>query len=158
MIRILSRPGTHGSQDHYPALDLTALVDVIFILMVFFLLTANSVDRALLVDLPEDGADQATPVTASDPITLTLFAGAPRWQVNQQPFQDWAAVEQAILRLRVERPAAEILIAGDRQVPLERLLQALAFLGREGLRAAEILMENHLSDPTVIPTPDGAKR
>jgi len=102
------------------------------------------VDRALLVDLPEDGADQATPVTASDPITLTLFAGAPRWQVNQQPFQDWAAVEQALLRLRTERPTADILIAGDRQVPLERLLQALAFLRREGLRAAEILMETTL--------------
>ena len=42
---------------------------------------------------------------------------------------------------RAERPGAEVVIAGDRQVPLERLLQALAFLRREGLRTAEILME-----------------
>ena len=141
MIRIPLRSGSLGGHDHYPALDLTSLVDVIFILMVFFLLTANSVDRALTVDLPQEGADQATPVTASDPITLTLFAGAPRWQVNQQPLQDWLAVEQAILQRRAERPGAEVVIAGDRQVPLERLLQALAFLKREGLRTAEILME-----------------
>ena len=142
MIRIPLRSGSHGGHDHYPALDLTSLVDVIFILMVFFLLTANSVDRALTVDLPQEGADQATPVTASDPITLTLFAGAPRWQVNQQPLQDWLAVEQAILQRRAEQPGAEVVIAGDRQVPLERLLQALAFLRREGLRTAEILMKD----------------
>lgn len=147
MIRARTSGGPSGREESHPALDLTALVDVIFILLVFFLLTASSVDRALTVDLPQEGADQATPVSDSDPITLTLFAGAPRWQVNRQTFEDWAAVEQAILRLRAERPAAEILIAGDRQVPLERLLQALAFLGREGLRAAEILMETPLSNP-----------
>lgn len=141
MIRIPLRSGSHGGHDHYPALDLTSLVDVIFILMVFFLLTTNSVEHALTLDLPTDGADQATPVTTPDPIILTLFAGAPRWQVNQQPLQDWLAVEQAILQQRTERPGAEVVIAGDRQVPLERLLQALAFLRREGLRTAEILME-----------------
>lgn len=142
MIRVPARSGAHSRHDHYPALDLTSLVDVIFILMVFFLLTANSVDRALILDLPTEGADQATPVAALDPVTLTLFGGEPRWQVNQQSFQDWPAVEQAIIQLRAERPTAEIIIAGDRQVPLERLLQALAFLKREGLRAAEILMKD----------------
>lgn len=142
MIRIPLRSGSHGGHDHYPALDLTSLVDVIFILMVFFLLTTNSVEHALTLDLPTDDADQATPVTTPDPIILTLFAGAPRWQINQQPFQDWQAVEQAILQRRTERPGAEVVIAGDRQVPLERLLQALAFLRREGLRTAEILMKD----------------
>ena len=145
MIRI-PRNRAHDHHDHYPALDLTSLVDVIFILMVFFLLTANSVERALTLDLPTEGADQARPITTPDPITLTLFADHARWAVNEQPFVEWTAVEQQVLRLRSERPNAAIVIAGDRQVPLERLLQALAFLKREGLQVAEILMETAAPD------------
>ena len=42
-----------GGTDEGTMLDLTALVDVIFILLVFFLLTANTPERALTLDLPE---------------------------------------------------------------------------------------------------------
>lgn len=147
MIRARTSSGSHGHEESHPALDLTPLVDVIFILLVFFLLTASSVDRALTVDLPQEGADQATPVTTPRPITLTLLAGEARWAVDDQSFRDWPEVERMLLRLRVERPTAEIVIAGERSTPLERVLQALAFLRREQWSVARILMETPLSDP-----------
>lgn len=142
MIRIPQTAAAHRNDviDMLP--DLTPMMDVFFMLLVFFLLTANSVEHALELDLPREGAEQARPLAVAEPIVLTLNAQAPYWRVGAQVMQDWSAVEAAMGEAHARRPAAQILIAGDRDVPMERLLQALAYLQREGLTAAQILMES----------------
>lgn len=127
--------------DEPAALDLTPLLDVIFMLLVFLLLTANSVQHALQLDLPEKGADQARPLKEAQRITITLFDQTDKWQVNDETFASWKAVESTILTQRKASQETEIIIQGDRLAPMEKLLQVLAFLKREGLSAARILME-----------------
>jgi len=123
-------------------LDLTALLDVLFMLLVFFLLTANSQERALNIDLPWQGASQAQPLANEKKITLTLHSGEEAaWEVNGVRLGDWSSVEQTLRQLHEQQPKAEIIIAADRMAPSERLLQALAFLQGEGLVAAKILMD-----------------
>lgn len=141
MIRAAQHGAAHRNDmiDMLP--DLTPMMDVFFMLLVFFLLTANSAERALELDLPREGAEQAVPLDAAEPIVLTLNAQAPYWRVGEQVLQDWPAVEAAVDEVHARRPGAQILIAGDRSVPIERLLQVLAYLQREGLTAAQILME-----------------
>ena len=52
--------------------DLTPLLDVMFMLIVFFILTANAVPYALDVNLPEDAEEVTQAVTDSDILTISL--------------------------------------------------------------------------------------
>lgn len=134
-----------SQEEELVSLDLTPVLDVIFMLLVFLLLTANSVQHALKLDLPEEGADQAQALNPEERITITLSDQDNRWHVNDEKFVSWQAVEEAVLERRKSTPDADIVIQGDRQTSMEVLLQALAFLKREGLAAAQILMERQAS-------------
>jgi len=120
--------------------DLTALLDVIFILLVFLLLTANVAPKALTVSLPEKGREQARDVNQKSPITITLFAGEERWALDGKEYVNWLVFELSLsekIRL-MEDP--QIIIAGDKHVSLERLLQLFSWLQGHDLSAAQVLM------------------
>ena len=64
-----------AEQDHSFAaipVDLTPMIDILFIVLVFFILTANPLEHALRVDLPSKGADQAKVLTVNKSIQITV--------------------------------------------------------------------------------------
>jgi biopolymer transport protein ExbD len=121
-------------------IDLTPLLDIMFLLLIFFVLTANSVQQALQLDLPEEGSEQAAPLEQKAAITLALYKSGPAWGIDEQRFDQWEAFRAALSAAHAGNPELKVVIAGDRQVPMERLLQLLALLKEQGLSAARILM------------------
>lgn len=127
------------------ALDLTAMLDVIFMLLVFFILTANAVEHSLDLDLPTKGASQATPVEAKQRLNLTLIAANSQtadgaiWRIDKQPINDWQRVADALLEAQANK--ASVVIAGNRDIPMERLLEVLAELKRIGHADVQVLMQ-----------------
>jgi biopolymer transport protein ExbD len=121
--------------------DLLPLLDILFMLIVFFLLTANSVEQVLELDLPTEGADQATSIVDEQPIMLHLFSGNARWKIGDQAFNRWIDVEQFLRNAYQQDNNQRVIIMGDRNAPMERMLQVLAFLKRENRTAAQILMK-----------------
>ncbi len=140
MIKATGQIQEDGFNDGFSGPDLTALLDVIFLLLVFFILTANSVEHTLELDLPEQGADQAKPVENPETITLSLFVDENRWAIEGRELDRWETVEKAMIKIRNERPDVDVIIAADRRVAVERLLQVLAFLQREAVHTAQIQM------------------
>lgn len=69
--------------------NLTPMLDVIFMLLVFFLLTANRVEQVLMIDLPEPGSEQAAALVQQETITLILYPDSEHWSVNNSEFYDW---------------------------------------------------------------------
>lgn len=120
--------------------DMTALLDVIFILLVFFLLTANAATQALTVTLPTDTLGQTQAIEVNQSITITLFADEQRWGVNQQSFNSWPQARQQLLSLLAQQPDAQIILAGDQQVSLQKLLAVFTWLQSQQLTAAQIIM------------------
>lgn len=132
--------------------DMTALLDVIFILLVFLLLTANTAPAALEVALPTDESGQAESVTDDEYITITLFddgdindigadsVGSDRWGIEQEEFDDWNQFTAA-LESKVEAAQnPEIILAGDKGVSLEKVLKLFSWLQSHNLDAAQVLM------------------
>lgn len=124
-------------------IDLTPLLDIIFIVLVFLLLTANVRIQSMDITLPEV-ADSTQPAqTVSESLTLHLFADAPYWALGEQKFTDWDAFSNAILTARAQPHTTgaqpEIIIAADRDASTERLLNLLNFLQRQNIPAAQIL-------------------
>ncbi len=122
--------------------DLTPLLDVIFIVMVFLMFTANVAPNVLQVDLPEAGAEAAVTLQEPDTLAVNLMPGDEGWAIDGQRFSDWDAFASALKHRVASQPERPLMIAGDRNVPMERLVQLLAFLQQNNMTAAQIQMED----------------
>jgi len=136
-------PETSTDGDGFAGLaaDLTPLVDVLFVLLVFFVLTANAAQVALDLNLPNKGAEAAKPLNQKNKVVVAIFAKDEKWAVDGTEFTDWKQTKAAIEVAYREKPKARFVIAGDRKVSLERFLQALSLLRTLGLKQTDIVME-----------------
>ncbi|MFT6123500.1 MAG: biopolymer transport protein ExbD [Oleiphilaceae bacterium] len=135
--------------------DLTALIDIVFIVVVFLLLTANSSLLSLPIDIPNTDSQIENMVEKKQSITISLKANAPRWQLTiarkgsddlgdnkllNEQYNDWPSFKSALV-LQLEQSPKSLLIATEPDTNAELLLQLLALINERGLSDAQILME-----------------
>ncbi len=139
---MIKAPSKAASPSVFP--DMTALLDVIFILLVFLLLTANAVPKVLPVSLPSKGKAQAQPLNLSDHVSINIFSDASRWGLNGEEYLDWISFEDAMAAtvdgLSKNEIEPQIIIAGDKQASLEKTLRLLSWLQGKDLSAAQVMM------------------
>ena len=110
-------------------IDLTPMLDVVFILLIFFIVTAVFVKEAGL-EVQKPQAATATPTTL-EPILVAISPAGQIWIGGEQ-------VEQRNLRLRLEQriaetPGAAVVIQADQAAPNESVLAIM-----QAAREAEI--------------------
>lgn len=127
--------------------DLTPMLDVLFMLLVFFLLTANSVEHALSVSLPDKEAAAARPIEEDRRLRIVLPARPGEWTVDGRTLVDWDSVKRAILDRAGVRRDAPVIIEGDRRTPLDRVMQVFGFLSANGFTRVDVLMERAAGAP-----------
>jgi biopolymer transport protein ExbD len=119
-------------------LNLTPLIDIVFLLLAFFMLTAHFVEeQALEVQLPraESGRD-----TADAPqVELVLAAGG-------ELLLDGVAVAvvelEPVLRERLQPPGNRLVrLRGDRAAHLERAVQVIDAARRAGATGLDLVTE-----------------
>ncbi len=117
--------------------DLTPLLDVIFIVLVFFLLTAQQPLLELPLDLPK--SDAALSATASAPAErmVIMLDEQGTWRFSGQPQANFDSLRAS---LEQQQPEA-VDLALHQQAPLEKFLQLLAVLQTLGIDDTQILME-----------------
>ncbi len=119
--------------------DLTPLLDVMFMLIVFFLLTANAVPFALDVNLPEDSENVTQAVEDPDILSITLLPEDQGWKINEETYplvEDFKDVLKA-----KTKDNKKVIIIGDKDVSMQKLLTVMAFLRKHNIEAADIVME-----------------
>ncbi|MEJ2763724.1 biopolymer transporter ExbD [Photobacterium sp. MCCC 1A19761] len=124
--------------------DLTPLIDIIFIVMVFLLLTASVKLQSLEVELPQTDT-RALQTTEADPVTINLMAHAPYWALQGKPFETWDAFSQALLNEVKTHPDKPVVIGADKSGSVEHMLKLLAFLQQQDIKATQLLMEEDKS-------------
>ena len=113
-------------------LDITPLIDVLFMLIIFFVLTATFIQGKLDVDLPS--ADGETPEMKN---TLTVTV-----EKNGTIFWEGLKVtKEDIPELAKNSKKREIIIAGDKNAPYGSVAEVLSILRKEGVTSAGLLME-----------------
>ncbi|SMY31568.1 colicin uptake protein TolR [Photobacterium malacitanum] len=128
----------HDSDNLTP--DLTPLLDIIFIVMVFLLLTATVQIKALDVDLPQTST-QILQTTKADPITINLVATEPYWALQGQAINNWDSFNQQLLTAVKAAPNKPVVIGADKKASVEQMLKLLAFLQKNDIKATQLLME-----------------
>ncbi len=118
--------------------DLTSMLDVVFILLIFFVVTATFVNE-LGVDLPQTPPPSTADASSEPPVRVLLEAGG-AVRVDAR-LVTGAGVRPLLERVRAERPDAALVIlaeAGSSTGVLTGVLDAarLAGIGNVQLRRA----------------------
>lgn len=134
----------HSPNDHESALsdlmpDLTPMLDILFILLVFFMLSAGAVFQSLDLTLPSSVAEALTAMNESKHIMLEIRTHD--YTVDGQTFVDFEQLQQTIAKTVQQKPEHEVIIAGDKDISIERLLKVLTHLQSQGIQTANILMQ-----------------
>jgi len=131
-MRFLKR---HDEEVH---VNLTPLIDVVFLLLIFFMVT-TTFDRyaELKVDLPEASAEPGE--TPEDNIELIVDAGG-RYFLNGQPVVNTRpeTLVAALRKVRDGRRSPPLIIRADARTPHQSVVTAMDAAGRIGLKRLSI--------------------
>jgi len=98
-------------------IDLTPMLDVVFIMLIFFIVTASFVKEVGLdTNVPEEN-DQPPPPDADPNIVVRINQSNQIWMENRQV--DKRAVRSNIERMRAELPKASVIIQAHNQAKAE---------------------------------------
>lgn len=121
---------------HIP--NLTPLIDIVFLLLIFFMLTSHFVeDESLSIDLPE--AESAT--TVADDKTLEVMIDE-NGQLNYK--DNIIALEDLEQKLTVDLKSADnknVRIKGDKSVGFGQAVEVMDIVRQAGASGVEIITE-----------------
>ncbi|MDN8585338.1 biopolymer transporter ExbD [Vibrio alginolyticus] len=119
--------------------DLTPLLDIIFIVMVFLMLTAAVKLDSLDVNLPSTKS-QAVADVDKQSITINILKDEPYWAINGKTYIDWDNFTLALLE-ESKSSDKPIVIGAEKTANIQSLVQLLGFLQENGIQATQLLTE-----------------
>ncbi|HHF2977379.1 TPA: ExbD/TolR family protein [Vibrio diabolicus] len=119
--------------------DLTPLLDIIFIVMVFLMLTAAVKLDSLDVNLPSTESQAVTDVDKQS-ITVNILKDEPYWAINGKTYIDWGNFTLALLE-ESKSSDKPIVIGAEKTANIQSLVQLLGFLQENGIQATQLLTE-----------------
>jgi len=111
----VSRRKKHQSGDEGSEIDLTPMLDVVFIMLIFFIVTASFVkETGINPNVPEPN-DNPPPPDAPQNILIRISGDNQIWLLEKEGERrvDTRAVRSNIERMRAELPKASVIIQVD---------------------------------------------
>ena len=120
-------------------LDLAPLIDVVFLLLTFFLFAMLLMVRADALDLQLPGVAQGTPATPADPLRLTLTADG-SLLLNAEPVERAGLAEAITTRREASgNPDQPVLLAVDERCESGHLIGVIDTLTGSGITEFSVL-------------------
>lgn len=116
-------------------LEMTPMIDVVFQLLIFFIVTLQEQDILAQLNVSRPAPDQqATPDQRPD--LLTIQVGADAWVVNGRPFSrdQISQLDRQLSRLASFSRDTSVIIKCTNDSPHGALIQVLNILSREGMQ------------------------
>jgi biopolymer transport protein ExbD len=121
-----------------PGIDITPLMDIVFQLLIFFVMTSALLQSALPLELPGSPADH-------DPVEAELIISVDREGavfLNDSP-ASLEAVEEVLRSLAAEKPQAPVLLRGDKQLDYGRFFTVLDRVRGTGILTINLAYEEY---------------
>lgn len=124
--------------------DMTALLDVIFILLIFMMLTANVAPQLLEIDLPQATAPAKN--VEANAITLGISEQG-MFSINQQQFDSWEMFETDLMKQLQQHQQQygskpQLLVTADKDVVLQPFVKLANWLSGQGIAVAEVVVSD----------------
>lgn len=126
----------HDSLNRGSGPDLTPLIDMVFLLLIFFLLTSFFVRPSIPVRLPE--AEQAQ-LTEKPDVSITIKKDG-NLLLNGEPISEDSLL-RSLKRIHAFQLSREVIIQSDREVPFGRVVQIMDLSKKAGAKNISFLVE-----------------
>lgn len=131
--------GTPGRKDGGPVVEITPLVDVVFLLLIFFLLTATFVRNPNIpIRLPQASVHQTTPVKRDVMVGITA-EGELRFEGKNIAA---GQLRVQMRRLFADAPESMVLIQADRRSRHGKVVQVMDMAKQIGFERIGIAIES----------------
>lgn len=129
----MRRPSIYVERRGALELKMTPMIDVVFLLLVFFVWTASfqiiehvlpSHLSAAIGNEPSNPLEPPPPEADFDDVVVRIFwtGGQPGWQVNDTPMASLGDVKDTLSRIARIKPDAPVILHPDSNVPLGRVI------------------------------------
>lgn len=134
----MRRRSSRSSAEQNSEIDMTPMLDIVFIMLIFFIVTASSVkESGINVNRP---TAQSTEKDVKGNIIVAIKPSGEVW-IDKQ-IVDIRAVRAAIARLHAENPLGTVIIAADRETKTYALVQVMDQIRLAGITNAAIATES----------------
>ena len=149
----MRRPSYHRDDQGRLEVKMTPMIDVIFLLLIFFVCTAGfqaveevlptnlalpgSVDTAVDIDPLEEDLDEIT-------VEILHRPDRPAWRVNGRNYdrlEQVGAVLRAAAEIKIDLP---VILDVDAEVPIEYVIDAVDLCRRIGLRRIQFAVSSEV--------------
>lgn len=115
-----------------PDVTMTPMIDVVFLLLVFFVWTASfQIPEQILPSAVSEAAGK-TPITTATPppeadfpdvvVRVGWTGDAPSWRLNDRPLESLAILRQQLREIHAIHSSAPVVIYPDRATPLGHVI------------------------------------
>lgn len=126
-----------------PELNLISLIDVVLLLLIFFMVSTTFVDEARIkIQLPQ-ASNEPAPTQTRDAIEITVAASG-EYQVNGKTLINTSAatLSAAVSKLAGDSRDSPVTIRADARATHQAVVTAMDVVGRLGFRAINIATVN----------------
>jgi len=115
-------------------LSLTPMIDVLFMLLIFFLVTTRFDKQDREMDMPLPDASEAVPVTLAPKELFININLEGQYFVNGQ-ILDAAELEDVLIRAATNNPGSQsVIVRAHKQVPVQFPVEAINLCKRAGIQ------------------------
>jgi biopolymer transport protein ExbD len=116
------------------SLSLTPLIDVVFLLLIFFLVATRFAQEDRELDVPLPDASEAKPLTVAPKEIFINIDQEGRYYVDRQ-FLEAAELEALLVRAATNNPLRQsVVIRADKRVPFDHVVRAINLCKKSGIR------------------------
>lgn len=134
----MRRPFVRVVEDEESSIDMTPMLDIVFILLIFFVVTASFVkETGIEINRPE--ASTATPKETAN-IKIAIDATDTIWIDKRQV--DERSVRPVLERLHIENPQGALIIQADRRSTNDKLVSVMDAARNAGIRSISIAADD----------------
>ena len=129
------------SEKSLNAIDLTAMTDIIFILLIFFVLTSNVAQNIFDFELPK-ADDNFTSFKETHPINqskITIFTNG-EFAIEKEKFKSYDKFKKALKLAYNKNKNTEFLLISENTLPVESLMKVITFFQSENITKVDILV------------------
>lgn len=126
--------------------DLTAMLDIIFMLLVFFILTSGTAFRSLDLKLPSSSQPQLQ--IDKEAITMVLGVATDHYFLDDSKFSDISELSSTLAEKMANSADVHLVVATDKGVPIQRFLDVLSELSQKNIDVASILTKATKAQPS----------